>query len=203
MSLLNPMRALTVVIEWGLDALATILDPGPGVPAEYLWNVGADELAEDEAEEEVAEPTTREEAFDPYHIPHPSCSCPCVNCSNQAHWMCHGEGVEIDADFDEPPLTGSELVAIRQLLEEHSNFITTPCADGAAGDPGPAAQDGPAPGNSTGRVTPGAGHLSRDDLMDAARAVRWYAKSSQVIFAGPSWHALGARLEDAAITAPK
>lgn len=24
----------------------------------------------------------------------PRCTCPCINCSNQAHWMCHGEGIE-------------------------------------------------------------------------------------------------------------
>jgi hypothetical protein len=22
----------------------------------------------------------------------PRCTCPCINCSNKAHWMCHGEG---------------------------------------------------------------------------------------------------------------
>ncbi len=24
------------------------------------------------------------------------CTCPCIHCSNQAHWLCHGDGVEID-----------------------------------------------------------------------------------------------------------
>src|ERR1700757_4255604 len=32
----------------------------------------------------------------------PICTCPCIHCSNQAHWMCHGEGVEIDTVQSEP-----------------------------------------------------------------------------------------------------
>lgn len=225
MTLFTPMRALTVVIECCLDALATILDPGPGVSDEYLRAaVGADELAEDEAEDEV-------------RAPRPP--------GAWNYGSTFGGPLKRDIKWSvntEPPLTGSELVAIRQLLEEHSNF-TTPCADGVAGDPGPAAQDGPAPGNSTGKVTPGAGQpdlrsrvrravtshignsfgsgdeiaddiyyeltegdaglLTGEDLINAAWAVRWAAES-RFAFDGMAnaWAALAARLEATAASTP-
>lgn len=268
MSLFTPMRALTVIIEWGLDALATILDPGPGVPAEYLWNVGADELAEDEAEEEVGGPRLMQTDALGYHADgtpeavafSSSDFAEFIGCGGGGNGSSGGAASSPGGGFGgfpglvfttyssdagsgnspaiekrlhawresfgrgpiEPALTPDELVGIRQLLEERFGF-TTPCADDAAGDPGPAAQDGPAPGNSTGKVTPGAGQptsvanniwvhdsgpnwltcaLSRDDLLDAARAVRYRAEGVLYPQNSGRWHALAARLEDAATSTP-
>jgi hypothetical protein len=35
-------------------------------------------------------------------IPEVKCTCPCIHCSNGAHHLCHGEGVEIDTVQDKP-----------------------------------------------------------------------------------------------------
>lgn len=97
---------------------------------------GAQQLAEREAEEEVAEPRLND-GYTPYDPqwkmsvadPEPRCTCPCINCSNQAHWMCHGEGVEIDTvqpNEYEPALTDDELVAVRQLIEERFPLQVVP-----------------------------------------------------------------------------
>jgi len=76
-----------------------------GAKVTYVPKDGADQLADAEEQIDAWEPDTGcmwcgNNGCPECQRARPACTCPCINCSNQAHWMCHGEGVEIDTVHD-------------------------------------------------------------------------------------------------------
>lgn len=80
------------------------------------------------------------------------------------------------------------------------SIFTAPSADGEArpDSSGPSVEDGPAPGSP--RAGAGLPTFTRDELMDAARAIRFYAEEVHPRIR-PHWDGLAERIETAAIAA--